>query len=48
MVMLCSLYMVVPHEGFLPILQPNLNWVQEEKSNIISKLDTLAWRHRRS
>lgn len=40
--------MVFPLEGFLPFLQPNLNWVQEEQSNITSELDTLAWRHRRS
>lgn len=40
--------MVLSHEDFLPVLQPNLNWIQEEQGNIIYELDTLAWRSRRS
>ena len=39
--------MVLPHENIFLVLQPNLRF-QNTQENIISDLNTLAWRCRRS
>lgn len=39
--------MVLPHENIFPVLQPNLGF-QDTQEDIISDLNTLTWRCRRS
>lgn len=39
--------MVLPHEGQISVVQPNLNF-QDEKEDIINQLNTLAWKIQKS
>lgn len=36
--------MVLPHENSFLVIQLDLNWLQSEQSNIISRFCALAWK----
>lgn len=37
----------MPHEGKIPVVQPNLGF-QDEKEDIINQLNTLTWKSQKS
>ena len=39
--------MVLPHEGLVPVVQPNLGF-QDEQEDIVNQLNTLSWKNRKS